>query len=158
VKVHVAGGVDEVQLVLAAVQGPVLQPHGLRLDGDAPLPLQLQAVQELGHHLLRADRPGELQDAVGQRGLAVVHVGDDAEVPDLAAHPQAMISHRRPGSPRGGDLAFSPPGDGEAHRQQQQAGGLGNGVHPSDSIFKARRSSDGEVVRQCPPDLPPGRR
>jgi hypothetical protein len=30
---------------------------------------------------------GHLQDAVGQGGLPVVHVGDDGEVADAAYHP-----------------------------------------------------------------------
>ena len=53
---------------------------GLRLDGDAPLPLHRQLVQDLlvvGRGLHRAH---QLEDAVGQRGLAVVDMRHDAEV------------------------------------------------------------------------------
>ena len=89
-EVHVAGGVDEVQHVVAAVVGPPRHPHALRLDGDAALALDVHPVQVLRPHLAALDHAGELQHPVGQRGLAVVDVGDDAEVAD----------HRRVGQRR----------------------------------------------------------
>ena len=84
VEVHMARGVDEVQLIDLSVLGPVVQPDGPGLDGDAPLPLQVHVVQQLAFHLPLADRLALLQQPVRQRGLAVVDVGDDRKVSDVA--------------------------------------------------------------------------
>ena len=83
-EVHVAGGVDEVEGVGLAVQRRVLHAHGLGLDGDAALALQLHGVENLLDHLALFKNTRHLQQAVGQRALAVVDVGDDAEVADMA--------------------------------------------------------------------------
>ena len=46
-EVHVAGGVDEVELVVLAVLGAVVHADGLGLDGDPALALELHVVEEL---------------------------------------------------------------------------------------------------------------
>jgi hypothetical protein len=62
------------------VFGGIVHGHGMALDGDAALLLEVHRVKVLvGHHPL-LDGVGVLQQAVGQRGLAVVDVGDDAEI------------------------------------------------------------------------------
>ena len=76
-EVHVARGVDEVD-----DEVPPLQPDVLGLDRDAPLALQVHGVEVLGPHVTGVDGAGELEDAVGQRGLPVVDVADDGEVAD----------------------------------------------------------------------------
>ena len=75
------GRVDQVQGVRLPIPR-VHVPHARRveLDGDAALALQVHAVQELGLHVARCDRPGPNQQPVRQRGLAVVDVGHDAKV------------------------------------------------------------------------------
>jgi hypothetical protein len=60
--------------------------HGgaLRQDRDAALALEIVRVERaLGDHLAGAERAGLLEQAVDQRGLAVVDVGDDRDVTDL---------------------------------------------------------------------------
>ena len=84
VEVHVARGVDEVQLVDLSVLGLVVQPDGPGLDGDAPLPLQVHVVQQLALHLPLGDRLALLQQPVRQRGFAMVNVGNDGKVSDIA--------------------------------------------------------------------------
>ena len=111
-EVHVARGVDEVELVLLAVLGVVVDADGLGLDGDAPLALQVHAVEHLLAHVPLGDGVGHLQDAVGQGRLPVVDVGDDGEVADVfeACHRASILAHRpapsracrgAPGRPRG---------------------------------------------------------
>ena len=82
-EVDVAGRVDQVQVVGLAVGGGVLDPHRLRLDRDPPLALEVHRVEHLGLHFLRIDGAGDLEDAVGQGGLAVVDVGDYRKVADV---------------------------------------------------------------------------
>ncbi len=80
-EVDVAGGVDHVQREGALVGRP-RHAHGLRLDRDAALALDVHAVEVLRAHVAVGDDAGDLQHAIGQRRLAVVDVGDDAEVAD----------------------------------------------------------------------------
>ena len=54
--------------------------HVLGLDGDAAFALEVHRVEVLGAHVTGVDGLGELEDAVAQRALAVVDVGDDREV------------------------------------------------------------------------------
>ena len=82
-EVHVARRVDEVQLVGLAVVGGVAHAHGLALDGDAALALDVHGVEQLGLHVALGHRARKLQDAVRERGLAVIDVRDDREVADM---------------------------------------------------------------------------
>src|SRR5512134_575353 len=69
--------VDQVELMT-----PPEHPHRLGLDGDPTLALELHRVEHLLPHLAPGQRLGHLEDAVGQRRLAMVDVGDDGEVAD----------------------------------------------------------------------------
>ena len=82
-EVDVAGRVDQVEDVILAVMRPVLQADGLRLDGDAALALDIHGIEHLLDHLALGQAPGELDQPVGQRRLAVVDMGDDREVADV---------------------------------------------------------------------------
>ena len=73
-----AGRIDQVEDVVLP-----RHPHVLGLDGDAPFPLDVHRVEVLGLHVAHVDGAGELEDAVGERRLAVVDVGDDAEIAEL---------------------------------------------------------------------------
>ena len=71
--------IDQVQLMTLP-----RNPHRLRLDRDAALALEVHRVEQLRAHVTVGDRIRELQDAVGQRRLPMVDVGDDREVADPA--------------------------------------------------------------------------
>ena len=57
-------------------------PHVLGLDRDPALTLEIHRIQVLGPHVAGVDRLGQFQDAVGQRGLPMVDMGDDRKIPD----------------------------------------------------------------------------
>src|SRR6202043_2600802 len=63
--------------------GGVEQRHGVALDGDAALALDVHRVEDLVAELALLDRAAALDQAVGQGGLAMVDVGDDAKIPDV---------------------------------------------------------------------------
>ena len=68
-------------------------PHRLRLDRDPPLALEIHRVEHLSPHVALGDGVRQLEDAVGERRLAVVDVRDDREVADvLLVHGLAMVA------------------------------------------------------------------
>ena len=78
-EIGVAGGVDD-------VDADVLPDHRGRLgeNGDAALALEVVRIHHpLGDALVVAERARLLQEAVDQRRLAVVDVGDDGDVAKL---------------------------------------------------------------------------
>jgi len=79
----VAGRVDEVELIVAAVLRAIIQPDGVGLDGDPAFSLQVHVIQHLVGHLSGGEGAGELEDAIRQCGFAVVDMGDDGEIADV---------------------------------------------------------------------------
>ncbi len=75
-----AGGINEVEHILLTIRRLVVHAGRLELDRDPPFPLQLHVVEELLLHIPIGHRAGVLQQPVGQRRLAMVDVGNDAEV------------------------------------------------------------------------------
>ena len=61
----------------------IIEPDGARLDGDAALALEIHGVEDLVLHLALFDRVAFFKQPVGQRGLAVVNVGDDGKIADM---------------------------------------------------------------------------
>jgi hypothetical protein len=82
-EVHVARGVDQVEVVGLAIACRVLQGRRLGLDGDAALALDVHRVEHLGLHLAVGQATTALNESVGQRAFAVVDVGNDREIADV---------------------------------------------------------------------------
>jgi hypothetical protein len=87
----VARRVDQVELVALP-----LHAHGLSLDRDPALPLEVHRIEDLLAHLTSGDGLRHLEDAVGERRLAVVDVRDDREVAD------AVLVHAKSGAAEAG--------------------------------------------------------
>jgi len=82
-EIDVSRRIDEVELVELAILVLVPQADGLGLDGDATFALEIHPVEHreiLVIALLHCSR--RLEQALGQGALAVIDVGDDAEVAD----------------------------------------------------------------------------
>ena len=93
-EVDVPGSVDQVQLVLLARAAAVRHSDRLGLDGDPTLPLQVHGVEVLVQHLPRGHGVRDLEQAVGKGGLAVVYVGDYAEVANERGVHRSMVARR----------------------------------------------------------------
>ena len=74
--------IDEVQRVDLAVLRGVFQRDRMGLDGDAALALQVHVIQDLRLHVAAGHGLGQLQQAIRQRGLAMINVGDDGKIAD----------------------------------------------------------------------------
>ena len=77
-----AGGIDQVQVVGLAIRRRINQAHGLRLDGDAALALDIHAVEHLRVHFALGQAAAMLDQAVGERRFSMIDMGDDGEVAD----------------------------------------------------------------------------
>ena len=82
-KIHMAGRVDQVQHIVLAVLRVVLKAHRVGLDGDATLALNVHRVKHLILHLALFQRAGHLDQPVGERGFAMVDMGDDGKIADV---------------------------------------------------------------------------
>jgi hypothetical protein len=94
-EVDVPRRVDQVEVVALAVARLVRQRRGLRLDRDSALALEIHRVEDLLAHLARREAAAALDEAVCQRRLAMVDVGDDRKVAD-----ELHVSRRRSGKPK----------------------------------------------------------
>ena len=74
--------VHQVELIGLAVLVLVVEAHGLRLDGDAALPLDVHRVEDLRLHIPVGDVAAQLDQPVRQGRLAVIDVGDDRKIAD----------------------------------------------------------------------------
>ena len=74
------GRVDQVELVDLAIGGGVFEGDRIALDRDAPLTLDIHTVEDLVTELSILNRAAGLDQAVGERRLPMVDMGDDAEI------------------------------------------------------------------------------
>jgi hypothetical protein len=79
-KIDVPGRVDQVQAIGVSVFRLVMQPNAFRFNRDAALALQIHGVEELLVHFALRQSASHLQQAVRQRGFAMVDVRDDAKI------------------------------------------------------------------------------
>ncbi len=80
-EVRVARRVDDVQPDVAMVHGRLLGE-----DRDPLLALEIARIHDpVDHRLVRAEGPGLAEHRVDERRLAVVHVSDDGDIPQVAA-------------------------------------------------------------------------
>jgi hypothetical protein len=82
----VAGGIDQVDLVFLIVLRRVIHAHCGGFDRDAFFALEVHVVEHLRGHITVGDGACQLQQAVCERGFAVVYMGDNAEVADMVGH------------------------------------------------------------------------
>jgi hypothetical protein len=93
-EVDVSRRIDQVQLIRFPALRPVFERGGLRLDRDAALALELHRVEHLLGHLALGQPAAHLDEAVGERRLAMVDVRDDGEVSDARAVCQCVAMQK----------------------------------------------------------------
>ncbi len=83
--------VHKIELIGLAIFGGIVQAHGLRLDGDPALLFDVHVIKDLRAHLPVGQAAGALDQAIGQRRLAMVDMRNDRKVSDMG-----QVGHRRP--------------------------------------------------------------
>ena len=56
IKIHMAGRIDEVQLICLPILCGIVELDGMRLNGDSALALQVHVVQQLLRHIALCNR------------------------------------------------------------------------------------------------------
>ena len=69
--------IDQIELIRLAIVGVIRHANGIGLDRDAALALDIHGVEQLRLHVAFVDGMGELEDAIADRGLAMVDVRND---------------------------------------------------------------------------------
>ena len=101
-EIDVTRGIKKIQPVSMPIFGQILHRHGVRLNGDSPLPLQIHGVQQLILLIAIFDGAGHFEQSIGQRGLAVIDMRDNAKITsEPASHLDAHYSLVAPRRQRG---------------------------------------------------------
>ena len=72
--------VDQIQNVFFPVIGTIRKGYGVAFDGNAAFPFDIHIVQHLILKISFITDTGKLDQPVGQCGLTVIDMGNDAEV------------------------------------------------------------------------------
>ena len=111
-----AGGIDEIELVVITIIRGVVKGHALRLDRNTALALDVHGVEHLFGHFAIAQATANLDEAISQRGFAVVYVRNNGKVTDQiqAAHRgrSCLIFNRGAIVPDSPDTRYGTPGNG----------------------------------------------
>src|SRR5213595_1453653 len=91
--------IDEIQLILFAVECCVAHTYCLSFDGNALLTLQIHLVERLLDQFTFGDRPCIFQQAIGKGGLAMIDMGDNAEISNVCLICHAIIPPHNTSSP-----------------------------------------------------------
>ncbi len=75
--------IDEVELVQLAIFRVIAHAHGVQLDRDAALALQVHRVEDLLAHQPLVQRPRQLDQPIGEGRFPMIDMGHDAEIADM---------------------------------------------------------------------------
>lgn len=92
-----AGRVHQIQRIGLAILGRIVEPDGLRLDGNPALFFDVHRIEHLLRHFPIGQPTRQLDQSIGQSRLAVVNMGHDGEVSDFIArcHSRSYSDMRR---------------------------------------------------------------
>ena len=77
-----ARGINKIKNIIGSLMN-ILHLDCMTLNGDSPFPLDVHAVENLVPELTGLDNVDVLDQPVGEGRLAVIDVGDNAEITDL---------------------------------------------------------------------------
>ena len=75
--------VNQVENISFAVLSSIVEFNRIELNGNAPLPLQIHAIQKLSLHFSAGDRLRCFQDSICQSRLTVINMRNNGEIPNL---------------------------------------------------------------------------
>ena len=84
------GSINKIELIFLTIARLVHQGDALRLDGNAAFTLDIHGIKHLSGHFAVTQATTELDKTIREGRFAVVDVGNDGEVADMAD-----VSHNR---------------------------------------------------------------
>src|SRR5258708_2336135 len=91
--------VDQVQLVLFAIEGAIEHAHRLCLDRNPFFTLQIHLIERLLHQFTFGNGASELQQTISQRRLAMVDMRDNTEIANMCLIGHEIIPPHNTSSP-----------------------------------------------------------
>ena len=79
-----AGRVDKIQLIILTIRRLIVERDRIALDRNAPFPLNIHRVEHLVMKLAQRHAATGLDQSIRQGQLAMIDVGNDAEIPDVS--------------------------------------------------------------------------
>ena len=79
-----SGRIDEIELISLAVFGVIVQRYTMCLDSNPALSLDIETIQDLMFHLTIAQPAAQMNKAVSQGRFAMIDMGDNGKVTDVA--------------------------------------------------------------------------
>jgi hypothetical protein len=76
----VAWRINEIELVVLAIIGFVIQADCVGFDRNATLAFEVHAVEDLLHHFALRESSSVFEQAICERGFTVINVRNDAEI------------------------------------------------------------------------------
>ena len=77
------GRVNQIEVIDITIARLVLQSRGLCLDGDSPLALDIHRVENLLLHLAVGKTAAKMNNAVSERRLAMIDMGNDRKIANM---------------------------------------------------------------------------
>ena len=84
-EIHMAGSIDQIEDIGAAVFRRVIHSDRNEFDRYAPFPFEFHGIENLILHPPLVDRPRSLEKTIGERRFSVIDMCDDAEIPNACS-------------------------------------------------------------------------
>ena len=91
--------IDQIQQIVFAIRGTVIERNRVALDGNAPFTLDIHRVEHLFMKVTLRNTSTGLNESVGESRLAMINMGDDAEVSNVFH--SRIFNRKQPASPTG---------------------------------------------------------
>ena len=79
-EIDMARSIEQIEPVIVTVLCLIFHRHRMRFDRNTAFALQIHRIEQLVLSIAFRDRPGALQQTVGERCLAMVNMRDDAKI------------------------------------------------------------------------------
>ena len=82
-EIDMAGGVDQIELIVLSIVGSIDDTNCIRFDRDAALALDIHSIEQLRFHIAFVHSVRQLENTIRNRGLTVVDMRDNRKIADM---------------------------------------------------------------------------
>ena len=119
-KINMPRRIDQIQQIVFAIRSSIIERDRIALDRDAPFTLDVHRVEHLFVKITLRDTATGLNESVGQSRLAMINMGDDAEVSNVLH--SGSFNRKQQARPTGRNHAKHPGVSAHALSEQRAKG------------------------------------